>query len=96
MRRWIFGFSLLALGVHPGSAQETDDTRMLSQPAISQSHIAFVYDGDLWLANRDGSDARRVTTHPGNEGSPRFSPDGMLLAFTGEYDGNADVFVVPV
>ncbi|MGW8267537.1 MAG: S41 family peptidase, partial [Longimicrobiales bacterium] len=96
MRSRIVGIVFLTLGVQALSAQEPTDTRMLSQPAVSRSHIAFVYDGDLWLANRDGTDARRVTTHPGSEGNPRFSPDGRMLAFTGEYDGNADVFVVPV
>lgn len=96
MRSRIIGIVFLTLGAQALSAQEPTDTRLLSQPAVSRSHIAFVYDGDLWLANRDGTDARRVTTHPGSEGNPRFSPDGRMLAFTGEYDGNADVFVVPV
>jgi len=96
MRSWIGVITFLALAATAVSAQESTDTRLLSQPAVSAGHIAFVYDGDLWLANRDGTDARRLTTHPGYEGSPRFSPDGSMLAFTGEYDGNADVFVVPV
>ncbi len=96
MRTWIVGFALLGLGATAASAQDANDTRLLSQPAISADHIAFVYDTDLWLADRDGSNARRITTHPGNEGVPRFSPDGQWLAFTGEYDGNADVFVVSV
>jgi len=96
MRTWIVALAFLVLAAGPAAAQDPTDTRMLSQPAVSPDHMAFVYDGDLWLANRDGSDARRITTHPGDEGSPRFSPDGSQLAFTGEYDGNADVFVVPV
>jgi tricorn protease len=96
MRSWIIAVAFMALGSGTLMAQDPTDTRMLSQPAVSRDHIAFVYDGDLWLANRDGTDARRVTTHPGSEGNPRFSPDGNMLAFTGEYDGNADVFVVSV
>lgn len=96
MRKWLLAGACLALIAGPAQAQITTDTRLLEQPAVSGRHIAFVYDDDLWLANRDGSEARRLTTHPGNEGSPRFSPDGTMLAFTGEYDGNADVFVVPV
>lgn len=71
-------------------------TRMLEQPAISASHIAFCFDGDLWVADRTGANPRRLTTHKGNETSPRFSPDGSLLAFSGEYDGNTDVYVVPL
>jgi tricorn protease len=77
------------------AAQNLTDVRMASDPAISASHIAFQYDGDLWVANRDGSGARRLTTHAGIESNPRFSPDGQWLAFTGEYDGNSDVFFVP-
>ena len=52
-------------------------------------------EGDLWLVADLGGVARRLTTHPGNEYFPRFSPDGKWIAFTGEYDGNPDVFVVP-
>ncbi|MFW5947853.1 MAG: S41 family peptidase, partial [Gemmatimonadota bacterium] len=77
-------------------AQDLEDVRLLAEPAAGTDHIAFQYDGDLWVADRDGTDARRLTTHDGDEVSPRFSPDGRWLAFTGEYDGNADVYVVPV
>ncbi len=96
MRFLFVALSALLLLPALGSAQNADDTRMLSQPTVSGEHIAFVYDGDVWLANRDGSGGRRLTTHPGDETNPRFSPDGSMLAFTAEYDGNADVFVVSV
>ncbi len=72
------------------------DTRLLSQPAISDTHVAFVYAGDLWSARLDGTEVIRLTTHSGSESQPVFSPDGQLVAFTGQYDGNTDVFVVPV
>ncbi len=72
------------------------DTRMLSQPAVSDSHVAFVYAEDLWVAGRDGKNVRRLTSHEGVEFNPRFSPDGRTLAFSAQYDGNTDVFVVPV
>ncbi len=75
---------------------DTRDTRMLEQPAVSAEHVAFLYAGDLWVARLDGSDLRRLTTHPGQEFRPRFSPDGRLLSFTAQYDGNFDVFLVPV
>jgi tricorn protease len=71
------------------------DTRLLSQPAVSDNHIAFVYAGDLWACDRDGSNVRRLTTDDGVESNPVFSPDGNLIAFTAQYDGNRDVFVVP-
>ncbi|NJD20665.1 MAG: peptidase S41 [Gemmatimonadetes bacterium] len=62
---------------------------------MGRTHIAFAYAGDLWVARRDGSDVRRLTTHMGVESNPRFSPDGSRIAFSGEYDGNMDVFVIP-
>ncbi|MBK8877371.1 MAG: PD40 domain-containing protein [Haliscomenobacter sp.] len=77
----------------PGRSQET---RLLRQPSISATHVAFVYAGDIWVANRDGSNARRLTTFQGNESVPHLSPDGSKVAFTAEYDGNQDVYVVPV
>lgn len=89
----ILALTLLAT---PVAAVDTNDTRMLADPAISDSHIAFAYAGDLWAADRDGANVRRLTSHIGTEGSPRFSPDGRWIAFSGEYDGNTDVFLVPV
>ena len=80
----------LALGIN------TKDTRMLTQPAISENHIAFIYAEDLWIANADGSNPVRLTVDEGVESNPFFSPDGKLIAFSAEYDGNTDVFVVPV
>jgi tricorn protease len=83
-------------GVTVAVQPENSGTRMVSQPAISAQHVAFVYDGDLWIADRDGSHPRRLTSHEGVEASPRFSPDGSMLAFSAEYDGNTDVFIIPV
>lgn len=77
------------------SAQNTTDTRLLWQPAISKNAIAFIYAEDLWVANRDGSYPRRITVSEGTESNPVFSADGSMIAFTGQYDGNTDVFVVP-
>ena len=77
-------------------AIDPNDTRMLAQPAISNNHIAFIYAEDLWVANRDGSQPRRLTVDEGIELVPFFSPDGKTIAFSAEYDGNMDVFIVPV
>ncbi len=74
----------------------TQDTRMLAEPAVSARHIAFAYAGDLWLANLDGSNVKRLTSDVGEESSPVFSPDGKLIAFNGQYEGNTDVYVMPV
>jgi len=71
------------------------DTRMLAQPALSATHVAFIYAGDLWTSRIDGSDVRRLTTADGDEQSPVFSPDGKLIAFSANYDGNIDVYVIP-
>jgi tricorn protease len=77
-------------------AIDPNNTRLLSQPAISANNIAFIYAEDLWVANLDGSQPRRLTVDEGIESNPMFSPDGKWISFSAQYDGNTDVFVVPV
>ena len=72
------------------------DTRMLAQPAVSATHVAFIYAGDLWSARLDGADVRRLTTSEGTVSNPAFSPDGRSIAFSAQYNGNTDVYVVGV
>jgi tricorn protease len=72
-----------------------DKPMLFRQPTVNQTHIVFVYAGDLWKVSREGGTAERLTSGIGTEGSPYFSPDGNWIAFTGEYDGNVDVFVMP-
>jgi tricorn protease len=74
---------------------DTKDTRMLSQPAISATRIAFIYAEDLWTANVDGSEPRRLTVDYGIEADPCFSPDGSMICFSAQYDGNTDIFIIP-
>ena len=62
---------------------------------MSRTAIAFSYAGDLWTAPRTGAKATRLTSGVGVETDASFSPDGSMVAFTGEYDGNVDVFIVP-
>jgi tricorn protease len=69
---------------------------LIRQPALSASRMAFVYSGDIWLADRNGQNATRLTTHPADEFAPSFSPDGKWVAFSARYDGNTDVYVVSV
>ena len=64
---------ILTLGGTSARAQDIQDTRLLSQPAVSADQIAFEYAGDLWVASLEGSDVRRLTSHVGTEASPRFS-----------------------
>ena len=78
------------------SLRAADEPRLLLQrPTLSRTHIVFAYAGDLWSVPRAGGSAVRLTSGVGNETDPAFSPDGTQVAFTGEYDGNVDVFVVP-
>ncbi|MCX6223812.1 MAG: hypothetical protein NTV01_03535 [Bacteroidia bacterium] len=74
----------------------SQETRLLRNPAISRDHIAFVYAGDIWLTNSDGTNPSRLTTFPGIEADPKFSPDGKFIAFCADYDGNTDVYTLPV
>jgi tricorn protease len=68
---------------------------ILRRPALSKTKIVFNYGGNLWIVSREGGEAHRLTSGIGTESLPAFSPDGNWVAFTGEYDGNPDVFVVP-
>src|SRR6476620_8657731 len=69
--------------------------RLFRTPTMNRTHIVFSYAGDLWSVPRTGGSADRLTTSPGTEIGPVFSPDGSMIAFTGEYDGNVDVYVMP-
>ncbi|MGK5072217.1 S41 family peptidase [Janthinobacterium sp. ZB1P44] len=80
---------------HPALAlPNTQDTRMLSEPAVSSRHIAFIYAGDVWLSNLDGGGARRLTSDLGDKSNPVFSPDGSQIAYSANIDGNVDVYVI--
>jgi tricorn protease len=71
------------------------DARMMRYPDVSATQIAFVYAGDIWLVPKTGGTAVRLTSPRGEESFPRFSPDGATLAFSGNYDGNQDIYTVP-
>src|SRR2546422_11555375 len=70
-------------------------TRLLRHPTVSRDSVAFEYAGDLWVVSRSGGQARRLTSTPGVELDPYFSPDGSQIAFTSTVAGNTDVYVVP-
>ncbi|WP_428269301.1 S41 family peptidase [Haliangium sp.] len=71
-------------------------TKLLRFPDIHGDLVVFTYAGDLWLARTAGGTASRLTSHPGLELFPKFSPDGQWIAFTGQYDGGEQVYVVSV
>src|SRR6266508_4249758 len=97
LRAALLAFILTCLPLCAGAnGVDINDTRLLSQPAISKDHLAFIYAGDLWVADISGKNVKRLTADEGLETNPAFSPDGSLIAFTAQYDGNPDVYVVPV
>jgi tricorn protease len=101
MRASVFFLGLLFSGLLSGSANlradpDVRDTRLLSQPAVSARHIAFVYADDLWICDLDGKNVRRLTSDIGFESNPVFSPDGNTIAFSAQYEGNTDVYTMPI
>jgi tricorn protease len=77
------------------ATEAAEKPHLFQTPALSRELIAFGYAGDLWTVLREGGRAVRLTTGVGLESAPVFSPDGATIAFTGEYDGNTDVFTIP-
>lgn len=91
MTRIIMFISLL-LAVFELQAQES---RLLRFPNINGDQIVFTYAGDLYIVNATGGTARKITNHTGIEMFAKFSPDGKHIAFTGQYDGNTEVYLIP-
>jgi tricorn protease len=88
-------YSFLVLFAISSSAIAQDDARLLRFPAIHDQTIAFSYAGNLYSVSANGGVARRLTSHDGYEMFAHFSPDGKSLAFTGQYDGNTEIYVMP-
>jgi len=86
---------VLLVAVSAAFAQQAPEGRLMRFPDIYKDKIVFSYGGDLWLVPSQGGTARRITSHPGQELFPKFSPDGKWIAFTGQYDGNPNVYVIP-
>ena len=87
----VVAVTLLAPGlflVWPGAASAQVDARMLRFADVSDTHIVFVYAGDIWVVGKAGGVAQRLSTPTGEEQFPRFSPDGSRIAFQANYDGN--------
>jgi tricorn protease len=88
---------LLLLAAPAAFAEPPDPgaTRLLRYPTVSKDRIAFVYAGDIWTVPLEGGMAHRLTSDPGEELFPRFSPDGKWIAFTGHMSGTPQVWVIP-
>ncbi len=93
--RVVLSLAVLTLAA-TASAQVAQETLLLRQPSVSEQHIAFAYASNIWIVDRAGGQARRLSSFQGNSASPKLSPDGRTVAFTGTYGGNADVYTVPV
>lgn len=91
----LFVLFVVLMSVCVSLKAQTGTPTLYQNPTVSRTSIVFAYAGDLWIVPRDGGDAKRLTTGIGVERDPYFSPDGNMIAFTGDYDGNTDVYVVP-
>ncbi|MCF8309364.1 MAG: PDZ domain-containing protein, partial [Bacteroidales bacterium] len=85
--------AMLLISISP-NVKGGDTTPILRFPDIHEDKVVFSAEEDLWIASSSGGEARRLTIHDGEETTPRFSPDGELIAFTAEYEGNKDVYVM--
>src|SRR5437870_1484565 len=93
----MLGFrSALVLGLMAAGVSLTANEKplLLQSPTLSRTQIAFAYAGDIWVVSREGGEARRLTYGVGEKYRPIFSPNGETIAFTAEYDGNPDVYVM--
>jgi len=94
-----FTFKIMALAVislaFRVGANAQDEARLMRFPDINNNLIVFVYAGDIWTVDSNGGEARRLTSHAGQELFPKISPDGQWIAFSGEYSGSRQIFVMP-
>ena len=86
---------MLAAFALSASAAQAEEGRLLRFPATNGEQVVFSYAGDLYSVPIAGGKARRLTSHVGYEIFPRYSPDGKTIAFTGQYDGNTEVYTIP-
>ncbi|MCF8370071.1 MAG: PDZ domain-containing protein [Bacteroidales bacterium] len=90
----IFAFAFQSNG-QEAVPRQAAEARLLRFPAISGDQVVFTYAGDLYTVSTNGGEARKLTSHDGFEIFAKYSPDGKSIAFTGQYDGNTEVFLIP-
>ena len=90
-------FLCLVIGLLISYCAHAQDQKplLMQQPTLNATHIVFAYGGDLWSVDRNGGAAIRLTSGPGRKTNPKFSPDGKWIAFSGRYNGNTNVYVMP-
>ena len=77
------------------SGKAINDARLMRFPDINNNLVAFVYAGDIWTVSSNGGDAQRLTSHEGMELFPKISPNGKWIAFSAEYSGSRQVYIIP-
>jgi len=95
MKKLSLSLPLLISGFFFLTAAHANGPLLLQKPTLSKTQIAFAYAGDLWIVPREGGDAHLLTSGGGTKSDPVFSPDGSMIAFSGDYGGNVDVYVMP-
>ena len=78
------------------AASAQTDAGLFRYPDVSKTQIVFSYANDIWIMPKEGGTAEKLSSPPGVESFPKFSPDGSTIAFSGNYDGNTDVYTIPV
>jgi len=91
----IFSF-LYFFSIQTSFTQQEELTRLLRFPDIHKNKIVFVYAGDIWIVDSKGGTARQLTSHKGMEVFPKFSPDGEWIAYSAEYSGNRQIYIINV
>ncbi len=86
---------IICCSICAGAYAQNEQPLLMQQPTLNATHIVFAYGGDLWSVERKGGVALRLTSGPGASSNPKFSPDGRSIAFTGRYNGNPNVYVMP-
>lgn len=95
MKRFSIVFSVILLLAFSTNTNAQVDARMFQYPDVSQTHIVFAYADDIWIVAKAGGTANKLTSAKGQEYLPRFSPDGSMVAYDANYDGNNDIYLIP-
>ena len=90
-----FAFLILLLFACAVANAQREKPLLMQNPTLNASHIVFAYGGELWSVGREGGAALQLTNGPGQKSNPHFSPDGKWVAFTAQYGGNSNVYVMP-